>query len=48
VRCVLCLRCAWHREQAQGERHDAPNGTIPHGRLLQSHADLLLSSEAER
>src|SRR5262249_57636348 len=25
-----------HREQAQDERDDAPNGAVPHGRLLQS------------
>src|SRR5262245_48386279 len=38
MRCWLCLGGEWHREQAQHERHDAPDGTAPHGRLLTSAA----------
>src|SRR4029434_6548216 len=26
----------WHPEQAQSERHEAPNSAIPHSRLLES------------
>jgi hypothetical protein len=31
---LLCVDGERRREQAQGEHHDAPNGAVPHGRLL--------------
>jgi hypothetical protein len=30
------MSCKQRREQAQGERQDAPDGSAPHGRLLKS------------
>src|SRR5262245_27083306 len=32
---LLCIGLEWRHEEAQGERHDALNGPIPYGGVLQ-------------